>query len=203
VRSESRRCSHGQVGLAEDLESARVAFAVEKQLLYSEVCRLLGARNVFLCNISHKTQGNSYGFNLDVKTLEDSVVEKVVSILLGDVKNELSVDRRELVSLLSQIVVYDKYSGGEPRGDRAQALIDANNLSADVQFTSLIRARSEENNANLLTARHYKLDVFSESRSQFRVAVALGVPKFIQAAMRYESLLESLSEYILTIGVEF
>jgi hypothetical protein len=176
---------------------------VEKQLLYSEVCRLLGARNVFLSNISHKTQGRSYGFNLGVKMLEDSVVEKVASLLLGDVRNELSVDRRELVSLLSQIVVYDVYSGGEPHGDPAQALIDANNLSTDVQFTSLIRARSKKSSESLLTARRYKLDVFSESRSQYRVAAALGVPKFIQVAATYEASLASVSEYILTLGVEF
>jgi hypothetical protein len=187
----------------EDLESAKVAFAVEKQLLYSEVCRLLGARSLLVCNISDKQQGRTYGLNLDVKKLEDSVVDKVVSMLLGDVRNELIVERRELVSLLSQIVVCDKYSGGEPRGDRAQALIDANNLSADVQFTSLIRARSKKDTLNLLTARQYKLDVFSESRSQFRVAAALGVPLFIQAMMRYESSLASICEYILTLAVEF
>jgi hypothetical protein len=122
----------------------------------------------------------------------------------GD-KNGCTADaeiiKAECEKLRAKMNLHDKFTGGSPDLEKAEQLLREKKLFADSNMRSLIEMRRDS--TNQITSRELVLSLSSETNNNLKVVGKLKVPGFIKLSASYESLLNNLYEYTLTVKVEF
>ena len=173
--------------LYEDSKQAVERFALDKHLLFSELCGLLGARKVTVQQIEHK--------NAEGKTtvsVESNVLGWGVG---GEMENE------ELTSFSNQLNLTDEFKGGSPNVPAAKELLKRTGLLGDANMRSLLEMCQNPNNQ--LRSRNLRLNMTSEVQRNLNVLARLDIPTFLSLEAGYNRHEHEQTEFTLTINVEF
>ena len=128
----------------ENSQQAVERFALEKHLIFSELCGLLGARAITVAQIERKNTKDTKTFSLQsALSMKGSV--------------DIKIEDEELASFCSKLTLHDKFQGGSPDVSAAEEHLRQNGLIGDHVLSSLIKQRKKPN--NLLTNREYQLDM--------------------------------------------
>jgi len=171
----------------EEVSSAPQQFALAKHMYFSILCKHLGAREVIVEQVDMKTSSAMHG--IEVKGNKNGCVAG------ADIK------KTECEKLRAKMSLHDKFTGGPPDLEKAEQLLRGKKLIADSNMRSLIEMRRD--GANQITSRELVLSLSSEANNNLKVVGKLKVPGFIKLSTSYESVLNNLFEYTLTVKVEF
>jgi hypothetical protein len=171
----------------EEVSAATQQFALAKHMYFTILCQHLGAREVIV----------------DQDAIKISIAEHTIKVK-GD-KNgctaEAEIIKKEREKFSAKLKLHNKFTGGSPNLEKAEQLLREKKLFADSSMKSLIEMRRY--GANQITSQEIVLSLSSEANNNLKVVGKLKVPGFIKLSASYESLLNNLYEYTLTVKVEF
>ncbi len=170
----------------ENSQQAVERFALDKYTRFSELCSLLGAREVTVEHIEHK---NTEG--------QETVSFRGSSFI---VSTGVETENEDLASFCGKLNLHDKFQGGSPDVSAAEEHLRQNGLIDDPVMSSLINQRGNPN--NLLTNREYKLDMTSEVKRNFKVLANLDL-SFLSLEAGYNRHVREQTEFILRVKVDF
>jgi hypothetical protein len=148
-----------------NVELAAERFALDKHMLFSQVCSLLGAVRVSVHDVSVEDLERSLKGGVAAAGLLRQGGVEVAAELQQRLKQELRLD--------------DTFAGGRPDVAGARRLVQSHRLAADPTISSLVRLREE--NGNPLTSRRLQVNLLRESRKVLQAVgkLSLGFPKFL------------------------
>ena len=163
-------------------------FALDKHMLFSELCMHLGAREVTVEQI-------------DLKNTMGKTTVSVESSLFMRGSGNVKIENEELDSLQSKLTLHDTFPGGSPDAPQARDLLKRTGLLDDVNMRSLLDMR--QNSSNPLTTRLLRLNMTSEAQRNLNVLVNLNVPPFLSLEADYDRHVREQTEFTLAIKVDF
>lgn len=162
-------------------------FALAKHLRFSELCMLLGAKEVSVEQIVlRKCSG---------KTTFDVSAERTGG------KARLTVENEDFSQFRSSMHLQDEFQGGRPNIEAAESLLEQAGLGSDNNMRSLVQMRRDE--SNQLMKRRLVLNLSSEAQSNLNVVGRLKIPAFVQLSAEYDRVIKEQHEYALTVLVRF
>ena len=174
--------------LYQDKPEAVEQFALDKYLRFSELCGLLGAREVEIKQIREKK-----GKRETTLSVEGGIPTVGV---------EGSRVSKELELFCSQLTLKDEFEGGEPDTEAATELLQRAGLSGDVIMRGLLSMFRGQNNK--IKSRTLALNLTTEVHRNLKVLAGLNVPKFLASmGADYDSKVQEQTEYTLNITVNF
>lgn len=169
----------------ENSQQAVERFALDKHLLFSELCGLLGAREVTVERIERKnTEGKE-------------TVSFRSSFFIG---SGGETENEDLASFCGKLTLHDKFQGGSPDVPAAEEHLRESGLLGDTDMRSLIDLRRNPNNP--LTSRDINLNMTSEVKSNFKVLANLDL-SFLSLEAGYDRQVREQTEFILRVKVDF
>ncbi len=169
----------------ENSQQAVERFALDKHLLFSELCGLLGAREVTVERIERKnTEGKE-------------TVSFRSSFFIG---SGVETENEDLASFCGKLTLHDKFQGGSPDVPAAEEHLRESGLLGDTDMRSLIDLRRNPNNP--LTSRDINLNMTSEIKSNFKVLANLDL-SFLSLEAGYDRQVREQTEFILRVKVDF
>lgn len=170
----------------ENSQQAVERFALDKHLLFSALCSLLGAREVTVERIERKnTEGKE-------------TVSFRGSSFIGSTGAE--TENEDLASFCGKLTLHDKFQGGSPDVPAAEEHLRKSGLLGDTDMRSLIDLRRNPNNP--LTSRDINLNMTSEVKSNFKVLANLDL-FFLSLEAGYDRQVREQTEFILRVKVDF
>ena len=170
----------------ENSQQAVERFALDKYMLFSELCGLLGAREVTVEEIERKnTEGKE-------------TVSFRGSFFIGSTGVE--TENEDLASFCGKLSLHDKFQGGSPDVPAAKEHLRQNGLLGDHVMSSLINLRGNSNNP--FTSRDIELNMTSEVKRNFKVLANLDL-SFLSLEAGYNRQVRENTEFILTVKVDF
>lgn len=162
-------------------------FALAKHMYFSELCRLLGAREVNVEQLDARTKTSKSTF--DIKG-ERAGTRARVTVL------DESLER-----LRAEMHLRDVFAGGPANVEAAEELLRKRCLLADPNMVALVEmCRS---GSNRLVRRQLVLNLSSEARSNLSVAGRLKLPAFVNLSADFSRVISEQHEYGLTVSVDF
>lgn len=171
----------------EDASLAPQKFALAKHMYFSNLCMLLGAKEVSVEQIDLHTHSKKLSINAN-----------------GEIQGKEAkggLELAELEKLRTQMHLHDDFSGGSPDVQGAERLLRRIGLWSDPSMKNLVEMRRE--GGNQLLSRKIKLSLSSESKNNFNVIGRINLPKFVKLTADYARIVDEKYEYTLTIMVKF
>ena len=173
--------------LYQNSKQAVELFALDKYMYLSQLCSLLGAREVRVEQI-------------EIKNNEGKKIISVEGNVLGKAGGGVKVENQELDSFLSRLNLKDEFEGGTSDISAATELLNRTGLVSDANMRSLLDLR--QNSSNLLKSRELRFNMTSETQCNLNVLANLNVP-FISLEAGYDRHVREQTEFTLTIKVDF
>ena len=172
----------------EEITNASYAFAVEKYMYFSQLCNILGAKEVTVQRLDKVSRSGT-------KSLD------FMAMISGQ-KQELSIKDKDLNKLQSQISIKDVFVGGTPNIREAQVFLEKNNLLGDETMLSLLEIRQQT--ANPISSRQLTLNLSNESKKIIDVVGKIRLPTYLsEITSSFNSTIRNSVEYMLTMEVKF
>lgn len=160
-------------------------FAVERQQVFLRFCQALGLRS------------------LEVLQVNRSTVESTQSIG-GGVAKGVEIKAKTTSGQEDQFVrtlrTKDIFSGGPPDITLAERILEEVNLTADLEFSSLINLMR---GINPLREREYELTVTRSGQQQLSLAASLKVPAYAKLSVDYGTKLRVREECQVRLRLVF
>lgn len=175
----------------EDATEARESFALAKHMYFSQLCQLLGARQVRIEQIQWRKASGTKTVN----------VEGGVQIGKVGGSGDITMKQDELEAFKSQLNLADDFEGGQVHLREAEELLRQTRLFGDPNMSGLLDMRRPEHNQ--LKSRTLTLNLSSETKRNLSVIGKLDIPLFIKLEADYKKVMHEQSEYSLTLTVTF
>ena len=172
----------------EDVSVARDVFPLDKQMFFSNICGWLGAKTVSVVQVEKHTTRRDRETKTEVK------VAKVTN-------GRVDTKDVEINKLTQSITLNDVYTGAEPNIQEALTQATKTGLIHDPTVYALIKAR--EISGNTLMVRELELSLSSELERIIDLVFNLDVPSYVEVDFNYKSIVQTRSEYVLKLRVEF
>lgn len=170
----------------EDVLDAPQRFALVKHMYFSQLCMLLGAKEVQIKQISDSN--GKATFSLDIDGNYDSV------------GTAISTEHKELNELKSQMHLHDKFSGAPANLVGAEKLLRDAKLWNDITMRTLLDMRPGD--GNKIIERTLTLNLSTEARTNISIAARINVPGVTLSA-DYASETVQKHEFKLMVKVQF
>jgi hypothetical protein len=170
-----------------EIDEATERFALHKQMLFSEFCRHLGAREVVVDMIEIRTTTGKATFEAKAGR--------------AGVEGGGSVTRDQMNAFRSQISLQDRFEGAEPDVAAAETLLVRSGLASDPTMRSLLELRRP--GGNKLASRTLTLNLSTETKRSLAVVGNLKVPAYVKLQADYRRIAHEQREYTLTLRVLF
>ena len=171
----------------EDIEAAPERFALEKYMLFSEVCRRLGASRV------------------EVKRVEAQRHKKKWSIETEGgyraVGAEVEVENESLQRLKDELTLENLFEGGNPDAEYAEKLLREKRLWGDPSMKGLVQLRRGEKNQ--LKKHSMTINLSRESEGKMDVVSQITVPSFLNLKADFDRVVKNKQTYTIEVVVEF
>lgn len=172
----------------EEIANASYAFAIEKYMYFSQLCNLLGAKEVIVKRLDKITRTRVRSLNL-------------IALLATQIQ-EVSIADKDLSKLQSQINIKDVFTGGKPKIKDARALLETKNLLGDSNMVSLLEIKQQFDNR--IISRELTLNLSNESKRIIDIAGKIKLPNFLsEITSSFHSAIKNSAEYALTIDIKF
>lgn len=169
------------------LGHAALSLARTKHMLFSTLCRWLGASEV------------------QVKTLEAKrrrvTVEGKASVGVGGYGGDLAVDQEASDALKAEMHLHDVFVGGEADVAQAEQFLREHHLDQDIELRSLVDMRRGIRNP--LRERALSISLSKEAQSRMHVAARCFVPQGIGVDATLKRHIEETYEYTEEVVVRF
>lgn len=172
----------------EEASKASELFALEKHIIFSTLCGLLGAKKVTISQ-----------FDKLIKSKKTSLMTKIAKIGLG--RGQISTESEAEEKLMAGINLEDEFTGGPANIEAAEQLLRRHRLLKEPSMRSLIDLRS--NGMNQIKKRTLNLDLTGEAKNNLKVAGRFRAPQFIELSASYKEEITSQKEYRLEIEIIF
>ena len=170
-----------------EASAAPQRFALAKHMFFSELCMLLGAREV---NVEQ----------VDVRTKTGKSTLSIKGERAGN-QAKLTVLDESLEQLRAEMHLRDVFAGGPADLQAAEELLRKRCLLADPNMVALVEmCRS---GSNRLVHRQLVLNLSSEARNNLSVAGRLKLPAFVSLSADFGRVISEQHEYALTVSVDF
>ena len=170
----------------EDALEAPHRFALMKHMYFSQLCKHLGATEVEVKQISVINGHTTHSLKLDGEH--------------NEVGAGLSVERKDLNKLKSQMHLHDKFSGAPADILKAENFLRDARLWNDITLRTLLEMRRD--GANIMQERTLILSLSNEAKRNISVAARINVPGIVLSA-DYRSETAQQHEYQLTVKIKF
>lgn len=171
----------------EDAATAPERFALDKYIIFSELCQRLGAKAVVVNHVKVERQQD---------TLSTKVSgERPIGSIEGNIDRELTRKFSE------QMTMTLKFSGSSADIAGAQQLLQSRNLTRDSCMSSLIEMRKE--GPNQLMSRKLVINLSSETKKNLSIAARITVPGFVSLGIDYKTTSSRQLDYVVTLDVQF
>ncbi|WP_062529106.1 hypothetical protein [Demequina rhizosphaerae] len=164
------------------------AFAIEKFMVVSHICQLLGAKSIEVLKVDEQERNShwSAGAGVGVK----------------GTKVDATVKGEKAASLARRIELHDQFDGAEPNIELAIAALRSRNLTRERDLVALIDGRTGDH--NLLKKRTLEMDLSTESRRLLDIALEVNVPVLpVSAKAALEKASSEKSHYLVRYVVDF
>ena len=160
--------------------------AQHKHVLFSELCRRLGARKITISVVTRESDEGSVSVDL-------SANKKLVK---GSAKGA----RERVESFASKLEMQDDF---EPLVDidAARQLLADNHLQSEPAFGNLLQARS--GSGGTLLRRSYTMEATREASTRLSLLAKIKMPMFVGAEGDFQKLSRQKESYRLTYVVDF
>lgn len=167
-------------------DAAATTFAVEKGMLLSELCQLLGAKSVETERVaaSRDKSGSQQGFRGRVRGV----------VFAARVSRDIEKRVRD------SLRVSDQFPGTEPDVAEAVRFLARNGLEGDSTLASLVRLRERRNS---LHKRDVVVSLTQESTENLKVAADASGFRMVKVGAEFARTVEQQIEVRLTISIEF
>lgn len=171
----------------ENVSEANNKFALEKYMYFSQLCMILGAKEVIVEQIKMQTQTQQASFDAQARYLV--------------AQGKASYNSEEFQKFCSQFSLRDNFEGGEPDIEKAEAFLRQKNMFRESNMQTLLQMRQLNNNK--LQTRKLSINLSSETQNRLGLVGRLNIPSFIKLSAEYQSIVKNSAEYTLTLEVKF
>ena len=170
-----------------DISNETVELAVDKYLVFSTICGILGARSVSIEQINYNNR--------------EEKAEWKAGAGYKQIGGSINGGKEKIEALRGGIKIDNVFPGGKPNINRAKEVLEINGLTMDQQFLSLIDARSYDENR--IQKRKFELSLYNSFNSNLKIFAQLQIPQFIKGSMNYSKDVKETEEISVKILVEF
>lgn len=171
----------------EDALLAHQRFALAKHMYFSNLCMLLGAKEVKVDQMDLRTR--TAKFSINAKGERHGAGSQV--------RNE----SEELERFHTEINLRDEFAGAPPDIAAAEKLLRSTGLLRDQNMRTLLEMRRDGKNP--LLTRELTLSLSNEAKSNLNVVGRLSVPNFVKLSADYKRVIEEQYDYSLKVIVRF
>jgi hypothetical protein len=170
-----------------EISKAPDAFAVDKSMLFAQLCQLLGAREV------------------SVRQVEDQKTKRSVTVAGGAGGDVLGVSTgvsdSAVEAFARKLHFSDSFVGGPPDLTGASHLVNEHGLGGDSMMTSLIEMRSIHTNDH--RSRTLSVDLSTEMERNLKIAAGVAIPTFFSVQADVSRIVQSAAHYQVVYQVSF
>jgi len=152
-------------------------FAIERQNVFLQLCRALGAHSIEVLHVTRSTIESS-------QSIGGGVAKGV------EVKAKVTTTQED--EFVRTLRTKDSFNGCAPNIALAQSILDATNLSSDLEFSTLVDLMRGD---NPLKEREYELTATRSGRQQLSLGASLKVPAYAKLSVDYSTKLRTREEY--------
>lgn len=173
----------------EDALLASQRFALAKHMYFSNLCMLLGAKEVSVDQVEVRMRSSET--TVDAGGKRHGVGAQVTA----------ESKEKEKEKFQAQMNLRDEFEGGPPDVTAAERLLRRTGLWSDPNMRSLLEMRRD--GSNQLKARKLVLSLSSEAERNLNVVARLNVPTCLSISGEYKRVIHEQYDYLLTVLVRF
>lgn len=168
-------------------EGASRHYSLEKHMYFSQLCQLLGAREVQVDQVNIRSRQGTASFAATGRRLGATAEAQVLAEEYERIKGQMSLK--------------DEFPGGEPDLEAAESLLRQRRLLSDPVLSSLLELRRYP--GNQLRSRELTVSLSSEVSESLNVVARLQIPKVLSLKADYQQVAREQCEYELKLQVFF
>jgi hypothetical protein len=170
-----------------EISKAADGFAVDKSMLFAQLCQLLGAQEV------------------SVRQVEDQKTRKSVTVgggAGGDILGvSAGVSDSGVEAFARKLHFSDTFVGGPPDIAAANHFVNEHGLGGDSMMTSLIEMRSNRTNDH--RSRTLSVDLSAEMERNLKIAADVAIPTFFSVQIEVSRIVQTAAHYQVVYQVNF
>ncbi len=169
------------------VEHAALSLARLKHMLFSALCRHLGASEVLVNTVEARKRRLSQSGTVTVGGLTH--------------RGDVSVDQTASDALKSQMHLHDVFDGGGADIPEAERFLRTFHLDHDTELSALVDMR--RGSGNPLRERTLSISLSREAESQIQVAARLQIPNGIGIDANFKRFVDEVYDYTEQVTVKF